>query len=302
MSVGKDNPRSQGTPSEQVAPQRLDPRNPRSHRVSFKTTKTKSKAKYLTVSEMKGIILSVLLSFLIATTLIFVGMRIVPIFLQRLTDFMISMLQETKFQEQIGLQQNYIYSNILSVRTDMNCSYFSREIEDKVPSIFQTSISEEISYLSWELFTATLLATKKITLLPLSIAARQVQQDQSNEQIENVSEITMPLEEFLQGEFSLNSDIARGNYWVNDDIFGKSDPKLKSLLETNFLPESSESEERCGMRFPPLREFLPVLVTACRNTSYLSGGPFHAHRRSASLLLNGRKRWIIFPPTQVHQF
>jgi hypothetical protein len=53
------------------------------------------------------------------------------------------------------------------------------------------------------------------------------------------------------------------------------------------------------MRSPPFADFIPAALTLGRNASILSGGTFHAHRRSASLLLHGRKHWVIYPPNQV---
>jgi hypothetical protein len=293
MSVGGNDPKSQGTPPAFNSRPRIDPRPGR--KVSFKMTKQKpSKTRYLSTSELTGIGLSVLLSMTMACAIVYVGINGAPIVIRILLNTMEEFLQKPTSQT-TKAPTTPVYSRYITARRDLNCSAFATKAENLDAVIFQSSVTEAVS-------RQTLLhlhqsSLEQITLR--SIQSLELGYPTSTESGPAAGDIKLSVDDFIKFEFSLNNDVEKGNFWVSDATAVESLPSLRDAGYVSLLPNSADSDTPCAMRSPPFADFAPAALTLGRNASNLSGGAFHTHRRSASLLLHGRKHWVIYPPKQV---
>jgi hypothetical protein len=288
MSVGTIDPKSQGSPPAPVSRPRFVPRS--NHHVSYKLTKPKhSKAKELSREELTGIGLSILLSFAIAIALVCIGIHIVPVILRVTAEVIQEFVDSTRSPVAAGKSDLVsVYSRFLTIRSDLSCSTFSADFENKEPVLFQTETIRNIP-IEW-VSVRDIVRPQTVTLRPLG-APVEASKDGG-------TDITMTIDELMRGEFSLSRDAEGSNYWVSDENVVKL-PSVVTALQHSLVPQSTRSNETCTMRSPPLADFVPEALTLARSTPQLSGGPFHMHKRSVSVLLEGRKRWILFPPDQV---
>jgi hypothetical protein len=296
MSVGGVDPKSQGTPPVPVARSRFEARP--AHKISYKLTKPKaSKVKHLTRSELFGIGLSVVLSFTIVTTVILVGMYIVPVVLRFISEIMIDVLDGARSHSEPTLQSqtSTAYSRYVTTRTDITCGLFTSQFEDKDTVLFETPATKLVTQNSMASLGDTPWQSETITMQPIdtdrTCAAETCK-------VTSARPLSMPIKDFMSGQFSLNTDMEAANFWVSEDI-GTMSPTQIETLQKPLIPATSGTLEACPILSSPLGDFKPSIFTLARNESHLSGGAFHAHKRSVSLLLHGRKRWILFPPDQV---
>jgi hypothetical protein len=289
MSVGTIDPKSQGSPPAPVSRPRFVPRS--NHHVSYKLTKPKhSKAKQLSREELTGIGLSILLSFAIAIALVCIGIYIVPVILRVTAEVIQEFVDSTRSPVAAGKSDLVsVYSRFLTIRSDLSCSTFSADFENKEPVLFQTETIRNIP-IEW-VSVRDIVRPQTVTLRPLG-APVEASKDGG-------TDITMTIDELMRGEFSLSRDAECSNYWVSDENLLRL-PSVATALQHLLVPQSTRSNETCTMRSPPLADFVPEVLTVARSTPQLSGGAFHMHKRSVSVLLEGRKRWILFPPNQVH--
>lgn len=294
MSVGGRDPKTQGTPPVPVARSRVDTRP--MHKVSFKLTKPKpSKIKYLTQSEIIGICISILISFGISIIVVSIGINVVPVILRKTVEIVKELADIAKGNMDRAVQKPPTYSRYLTVHSDLNCNTFSSEYEDKDPVLFETTSWVKIPESGVETTCGSVLESHTIDLRPFEVFADMAPD------IENAPGMEMTVNQFMKGEFTLNSDMENGNHWA---FTTNRNALPQQLLPAGLklplsLSTAAHESDTCATHSHPLADFVPVSLAWARNTSELSGGPFHAHTRSVSLLLQGRKRWVLFPPGQV---
>lgn len=292
MSVGSTVPKSQGTPPAQVVRNRPDPRP--THKVSFKLTKPKpSKAKYLTTSELWGIGASVILSALISIALVYIGVTFTPIVANFVAGFVQDVLSmqnpPTRNQKQEAQPQRL--STFLTVSKDLNCTQFmshnnailfgssnSLETYNRVLSLLDTDYSEQRIHI--QRIENMYRATSKIESAELG-------------------GLIMSIKEYQSFEWELNEQLEKGNHFVSEEAVLRTMPDLTGLLQVPTLPNSAAAGDVCTLRNAPFRDYHAQVITFGKRATGFSGLRFHAHTRSASELLQGRKHWVIFPPGQV---
>ena len=272
---------------------RVDPRPALAgtHKVSFKLTKPKqSKTRYLSHSELTGIGMSVVLSFIIAVGAVFIVINGGPVVMRFFLDVINDLLEEPTATK--AVTGNPTPPPRFLTLQNINCSYFVRKYENKDPIVFLANrelntmkiVSEQYSQIPVKLeqleqFVWGGLASSLYTNTPL-----------------HIDTFTMLVQEFQVFESTLNEDIISGNYFASSSAALELMPAITDILSPPSLPNSIKKNDKCSMRTPPFSDFRATMLTLATNMSSLSGGPFHAHRRSLSELLHGRKRWVIFPP------
>lgn len=110
---------------------------------------------------------------------------------------------------------------------------------------------------------------------------------------------TTSVKEFQAFEWELNAQLESGNHFVSDSAILSSMPELTKVIKTPLLPNSAELGDICTLRNGPFIDYQARVVSFGKRTAPFSGTGFHAHIRSLSELIEGRKHWVIFPPNQV---
>ena len=290
MSVGSIAPVSQGTTVNPVR-SRSEPRP--MHKVSFKFTRPKhSKAKQLTTSELCGIGLSLVLSFVFALIIVYFGIKVVPVIAQLAADIIreLMLADNNIHQRNIEEAQSRKLSQFLTVNDNINCSFFASNVADKNALLF-TSQKWDDQMVS-QIFTT--YSAESIQLQTIESI-----ENPTTRQISSSPDMSLTIQEFQAFEWSLNPQVGHLNHYVSDLQLLNKTKDLASMLQIPTLPNSVEQNDTCTLRYPPFRDFVPEVVSFGKNTPGLSGRGFHAHRRSVSLLLSGRKHWAIFAPNQV---
>jgi len=232
---------------------------------------------------------------LIALAIVFLGMKVAPF----IFNFVFELLREIVLGDQNPsrqLQQTRAdavqprkLSRFLTVNNHINCSYFAKSVDNKDALLF--AIPSDGEQLVEQLYS-------KYGTTNVQLQAIEAIDDAQISHTSRVPALSMSLLEFRDFEWSLNTQIGSNNhYLVHTTLSSFSD--LLSQLPTPTLPNTAGSTAACTLRSPPFRDFVPASFSFGKNTSNLSGRGFHAHRRSLSVLLSGRKHWVIYAPDQV---
>ena len=295
MSIGSVAPISQGTPPSPVRA-RSDPRP--NHKVSFKLTRPKaSKAKYLTSSELSGIGMSIILSLVIALTIVLAGMYIGPIVLTFVTDQIREFVLASRNAHRQHQPNNidspppvHKITRVLTLDSTVNCSYFASSIAGKNAVMFPLqNFPPHLADQLYSEFPEYLVQVQSIDTI----------ENAYNIKVPDTPVLSMMLQKYRDFEWSLNPELGHTNHYVTENTILSSNPAFSALLPSPVLPGSVETNAACTLRNPPFGDFVAQSVSFGKNTSNLSGRGFHVHRRSLSVLLSGRKRWAIYPPHQV---
>lgn len=294
MSVGSTVPKSQGTPPAPVVRSRYDPRP--THKVSFKLTKPKpSKARYLTSSELWGIGASVILSGIISIAIVYVGVTFVPILANIVVDIVrdvMSMETPPTHNEANKLQSQRV-PKFITLTRDLNCTHFASHHHHGV-MLFETSNTRDAYSRAAEMLNSD-YAEQRVSVQKVANMYRCA----NSETCADTNVLSMTTKEYQSFEWDLNEQFERGSHFVSDATALAAMPKLTSLLKTPSLPHSASAKEACTLRNPPFHDYHAQVISFGKRNQQFSGPAFHAHLRSASELLQGRKHWVIFPPGQV---
>jgi len=296
MSIGSVAPISQGTPPSPVRV-RPDPRP--NHKVSFKLTRPKaSKAKYLTSSEFSGIGMSIILSLAIALTIVLTGMYVGPIILTFVTDQIREVVLASRNAHRQHPSSNVDVppapvqkiTRILTLDSTVNCSYFVSSIAGKSAFVFPLqNMQPHLADQLYAQFSESLVQVQSIDAIESSHMRK----------VSDTPALSMTLQKYRDFDWSLNPELGNINHFVTDSAMLSSNPAFSTLLPSLALPDSVGTNATCSLRHPPFGDFVAHTLLFGKNTSNLSGRGFHAHKRSLSVLLTGRKRWAIYPPHQV---
>jgi hypothetical protein len=314
MSVGSTAPKSQGTPPHSIVSRFTRPAASGTDghgRISIKISRPKaSKAKYLTVSELTGIGLSIILSIAFSLCIVYVFVTVSPI----AVDFVKSVLYDeshgtTDRSSNIGQLKLSEYVTVQPYDCNIklprsNPAVFAnsrgKHDYDNIVNILQSSSQDamfEVRKVE-ELFNngaeSKFLAGSVVDEGPFVAEGTQPREIHSGS-------FHVSYKEFIDFEFSINPVFEPGNHFVGSRMHRVSQlPDFKAFLEVSkVFPR--EAFSTCTPKDPtwPLHDFVPISISIGKNISGFTGSSFHAHRQSLSELVYGRKHWVLFPPEKV---
>lgn len=337
MSVGQTEPVSKGEMTQFVVPplnQNVDTNHHRDinsnsndirYRTSFKSTKPKqSKIRHLTYSELRGIFLATILSFVISGLLLYSLFSLSPIalrhglnVLQLFSNYISENYNDNSnnnnhnnndatMKQQQDLKK---LSRYMGVKKDMNCSIFNEYYLQKYPVVFlsdnRLGVHAEILDLLMNRDNADIAVELKLVEELLGFSQYFNLTDESS------NAFVLTLDEYYRFELSMNDDIVDRNYYYSNatlisSLIHRNNINADRTTTTIFPPElsvssslSSPSRIKCSSKDNVFKKFTNHIVSIGRNISHLSGMGFHIHKQRLNELLYGQKHWIFYKPVNI---
>jgi len=228
MSVGQTEPVSKGELTPLVIPppnQNIDTNHHRNninndirYRTSFKSTKLKqSKIRHLTYSELRGILLATLLSFVISGLLLYSLISLSPIalrhglnILQLFSDY----ISENNNDVDIIEQQEVKANKYMGLKKDISCSMFKEYYLQKYPVLFtgedRLGVNSEVLDLLWNRDNLDIAVELKLVEELLGYSQYFNLTDESS------NSFVLTLDEYHRFELSMNDDIIDRNYYYSN--------------------------------------------------------------------------------------
>ena len=335
MSVGQSEPVSKGEMNQLVIPppnQNIDTNHHRNnhdihsnsndirYRTSFKSTKPKqSKIRHLTYSELRGILLATMLSFVISGMLLYSLFSLSPIafrhglnFLQLFSNYISNDNDNndaTIKQQQQQQQEVKKVSRYMGVKKDINCSMFKEYYLQKYPVVFMSDNNR------LDVHTKILDLLMNKDNADIAVELKLVEELLGYSQYFNLTDessnaFVLTLNEYYRFELSMNDDIVDRNYYYSDMtlISNLIHRNISADRTTNILPPelslssssfSSPSQIKCSSKDNIFKKFTNHIVSIGRNISHLSGMGFHIHKQRLNELLYGQKHWVFYKPVNI---
>ena len=298
-----------------------------------------SKARYLTKSELIGIGSSAVLSFLIVFSAMFLVQTVSWTVYNNITDLVEAIhLVFSEASMRTASSRNFPQSpisHILPLSNDVSLEYFHRNYFQKNPMVFSLSrptpstrenifktlekkyakqqvravnvytmtdnggqvrsSREKQSGRSWwsKRIKRDLPATN-IAFQPIEIILKDFREADTIEQIYSAT----------KGMKGKRTEQDTNHYYLNDCEVISTMPNVKDLLKANLptLPFQSldnSSSQQTAEHILDWDDENICLSVGRGNITAFSGSTFHIHKHSVSVLLSGKKHWVIFPPDRI---
>ena len=294
-------------------------------RTSIKLLKPRSSgARYLTRSEIIGISLSAFLSLLIVSVTVYVVQTFSSIVFNNITDFL-ETLQNLKMESppQVDLHSS---SQFIPLASDLTWNSFTTNYLNKNPVMFEVfqsnvtgiysnivnAMSSEYASNRVRISSVNSMALESISNICETKAPKHINVFQkwiSKHENKNSKEeliVDLTLKDLLEDR-DIDNQILHVNkeggesFYISDCNALNRMTKLKETLLQNppSLPlHQSDDNKRLPLfnSFDPSNTLWLTIALDSHKHPNLTSSTFHVHRNSVSLLLTGRKHWVIFSP------
>ena len=300
-----------------------------------------SKAKYLTKSELIGIGLSAVLSFIIVISAMLIIQTTSWTVYNNVTDLLEAIhlvFSEASMRSSNSTPQSPI-SHILPLLNDVSLEYFQRNYFQRNPMVFSLthptpSARDNIfSILKKKYAKQRVRSVNVYTMTDNSLSGghdridaekqkRSTWWSKSKNEPPQANIIAFPAIEIALRDFRAAESIEQLNsatkgmksqqtrshddnyFYLNDCEAISQMPDIKEILKNNFptLPSQlsmNSSSPKIADNILDWDEESVCLSIGRGNITAFSGSGFHIHKHSVSVLLSGRKHWVIFPPDRV---